>query len=149
MARIDDEIETSFPNNRARFITNLIYTSNWFQNGVSDFIKPFGISLQQFNMLRILRGAKDWVSMNEIKKLMIDKTPNTTRLANNLLQKKFVERQRSDVDRRIVYLKITNEGLDILKSIDNSDFNYMNYMDKISEEEAETISNILDRIREE
>lgn len=149
MARIDDEIETSFPNNRARFITNLIYTSNWFQNGVSDFIKPFGISLQQFNMLRILRGAKDWVSMNEIKKLMIDKTPNTTRLANNLLQKKFVERQRSDVDRRIVYLKITNEGLNILKSIDNSDFNYMNYMDKISEEEAETISNILDRIREE
>ncbi len=149
MARIDDEIETSFPNNRARFITNLIYTSNWFQNGVSDFIKPFGISLQQFNMLRILRGANDWVSMNEIKKLMIDKTPNTTRLANNLLQKEFVERQRSDVDRRIVYLKITNEGLDILKSIDNSDFNYMNYMDKISEEEAETISNILDRIREE
>lgn len=148
MARIDDEIKTNFPNSRSRFITNLIFTSNWFQNGVSDFLRPFGITIQQFNMLRILRGADAWMNMNEIKCLMIDKTPNMTRLANNLLKKQFVERKRSDMDRRMVYLKITQGGLKVLKAIDNDDFNYMNFMEKLTEEEAEAISNVLDRIRE-
>ena len=148
MAKIDDEVKTNFPNNRQRFITNMIFTSNWFQNGVSDFLKPFGISLQQFNVLRILRGAKDWVTMNEIKELMIDKTPNTTRLSDKLLKKGFVERKRSDVDRRIVYMNITEAGLELLESIDKSAYDYMNFMEKLTEEEAETMSNILDRMRE-
>ncbi len=148
MVRIDNEIKTNFQSNRQRFITNLIFTSNWFQNGVIGFLKPFGISLQQFNVLRILRGAKDWVSMNEIKELMIDKTPNTTRLSDKLLKKGYVERKRSDVDRRIVYMNITDSGLKLLQAIDDADYNYMNFMEKLTEEEAETMSNILDRIRE-
>ena len=148
MARIDDEIQTSFPNNRSRFITNMIFTSNWFQNGVSDFLKPFNITIQQFNVLRILRGAKDWLSMNEIKNLMIDKTPNTTRLANNLLDKKLIDRRRSETDRRIVYLKINDKGMALLKSIDDHDFNYMNFMEKLTEEEAKFCSSILDKLRE-
>lgn len=148
MARLDEEIQTTFPNSRSRFITNLIFTSNWFQNGVSDFLRPFDITLQQFNLLRILRGANDWRSMNEIKDLMIDKTPNMTRLANNLLKKELVERRRSDSDRRIVYLQITKKGFNLLKDIDDDDFNYMNFMEKLTEEEADTINEILDRIRE-
>ena len=148
MAKIDDEIKTKFVNDKHRFITNLIYTSTWFQNGFADFLRPFNLSSPQFNILRILRGAKDWVSMNDIKQLMMDKSPNATRLSDKLLEKEFVKRKRSEEDRRVVYLSITQKGLDLLEEIDHADNVFFNTaMDNFSEEEARMISDILDRIR--
>lgn len=148
MGRIDEEIKTRFKNNKQRFITNMIFTSNWFQSQVIEFLKPYQISLQQFNILRILRGADDWVSMNQIRELMIDKFPNTTRLSDKLLDKGLIERKRSEVDRRTVYLSITPKGLDLLKAIDNDEnTDYLNCMDRITEEEAKQFSEILDKLR--
>ena len=71
MASIDEEVKTRFENNRHRFVTNLMFTSSWISNLFIDFLKAYGISPQQFNILRILRGKKDWVNMNTIKELMI------------------------------------------------------------------------------
>lgn len=148
MATIDQEIKTEFQNEQHRFIANLMFTSNWFQNLFNDFLKPFDISSQQFNVLRILRGAKDWVTMNEIKSLMIEKAPNATRLSDKLLAKGLVERKRSEEDRRIVYLSITQKGLDLLTKIDEQQENKMyEAMGKVTEEEAKLISGVLDRIR--
>ena len=148
MAKIDQEIKTRFENNKHRFVTNLIFTANWFQSNFASFIKPFGISTQQFNVLRILRGAQNWVNMNDIKQLMIDKTPNTTRLSDKLLDKGYVERRRCDHDRRVVFLKITDRGLDLLSDIDKTDALYFHEsMDRISEEEAILFSDLLDNLR--
>lgn len=148
MAKIDDEIQAKFQNNKHRFMANLIYTSNWFRNLTADFLKPYGLSSQQFNILRILRGAKqEWVAMNDIKSLMVEKSPNATRLADKLLQANLIDRKRSSTDRRVVYLSISVKGLDVLKSIDEDNMEYLNFMDNITEEEAKIVSDIFDRLR--
>ncbi|CAM1341743.1 MarR family winged helix-turn-helix transcriptional regulator [Tenacibaculum amylolyticum] len=148
MASIDEEIKTNFANDKHRFVANLMFTSNWFKKQFIEFLKPYQISEQQFNILRILRGAKDWVSMNDIKSLMVDKFPNATRLSDKLLTKGLVERKRSETDRRIVFLSITEKGLELLKEIDESEnTSHMDFIEKITEEEARLFSDILDRMR--
>ena len=72
-----------FANDKQRFISNLVFTSSWFQNKVARWLKPFDLSLQQLNVLRILNGAGDWLTMTDIKARMVDKTPNTTRPARS------------------------------------------------------------------
>lgn len=148
MKTIDDILKTKFENDRHRFMTNLIYTSNCFQNSFIDFLKPYDLSPQQFNILRILRGAKNWVKMNKIKDLMIDKAPNTTRLSDKLLDKGLIERKRGEEDRRAVYLNITPKGLNLLKDIDEDNTGEQNdYFNRITEEEAKQFCKILDKFR--
>ena len=148
MGSIEKELEMKFANDKHRFITNLVFTSNWFQQLVAEFLKPYQLSLQQLNILRILRGAGDWVTMNDIKKLMIDKFPNATRLSDKLLEKGLIDRKRSETDRRIVYLTITKKGLDLVKEIeDDKDQKHLEFMSRITEEEARQVSLILDKAR--
>ena len=148
MATIDDILKTRFQNDVHRCIANLVYTSNTFQNEFVDFLKPYDLSPQQFNILRILRGANDWVTMNKIKNLMVDKAPNATRLSDKLLNKALIERKRGEEDRRAVYLNITQKGLDLLKEIDeNNNGEHVNYFSRITEEEARICSDILDKLR--
>ena len=106
------------------------------------------MSSPQFNILRILRGAKDWLSMNEVKKRMVEKSPNTTRLCDKLLEKGYIERTRSDTDRRIVSLKISDNGMQILKKVDElGENNPLIFFDNITQEEANTINDLLDKLR--
>lgn len=148
MGKIDDILKTKFMNDKHRFIANLVYTSNTFQANYDRFFKQFGISSQQYNVLRILKGAGDWVNMNDVKKLMIDKTPNTTRLSDKLLSKEYINRKRSESDRRVVFLEITSKGSQLLKEIDEADNSeQMMYLTRISDEEAQIMSNILDKMR--
>ena len=147
MAKIDEEIKGKFKNNKQRFIANLVFTSNWFRNLVGEHLKPYNISFQQLNILRILREAKDWISMNDLKNLMIEKSPNATRLSDKLIAKGFIERKRSEVDRRVVYLAITDNGIELLEAINTISDNYMEFMTRITEEEAKQVSDILDKIR--
>ena len=148
MRSIDDEIKTRFANNKQRFITNLIFTSNWFQNQFVEFLKPFKISQQQFNILRILRGAGKPLTMNDIKELMIDKFPNTTRISNKMIEKGLIKRERSENDRRIVYLSITKQGLELLEEIDKDNTTkHLACLDKLSDAEAKEFSHLLDKMR--
>ena len=147
MAKIDVEIKGKFENNKHRFIANLVFTSNWFRNLVGEHLKPYNISFQQLNILRILRGAEGWMSMNDLKDLMIEKSPNATRLADKLIVKGFIERKRSEADRRVVYLAITDKGIELLETINNISGNYMEFTSRITEGEAKLVSDILDKIR--
>ncbi len=148
MASIDDDTKTNFANDKHRFAANVIYTSNWIKNQFYEFIKPFGLSSPQFNILRILRGAKDWVNMNDIKSRMVEKSPNTTRLCDKLLEKGLVERRRSEKDRRLVFLKISEQGLQLLKEIDeHDDGSHMSFFNNINDDEAKVVSQILDKLR--
>lgn len=148
MATIDEVLKTKFTNEKYRFISNLVYTANTFQANYDRFFRTFDISLQQFNVLRILKGAGDWKNMNDVKNLMIDKTPNTTRLSDKLLQKGYIDRKRSEEDRRVVHVKITTKGLaflDEIEAADNSE--QMKPLERITEEEAKIMSQILDKMR--
>lgn len=147
MSKIDEDLKTKFQSDRHRLLANVIFTSNMIRSDFNDFIAPFGLSSQQYNILRILRGAGKEVSMNDIKKLMIDKSPHTTRLTTKLLDKGYVARHRDEKDRRIVLVNITEKGLALLAEIDKADVNQVKYESRVTEEEARIASAILEKLR--
>jgi len=148
MASIEKEVNSSLKDDKQRFVVNLMYTSGWIRNMFSEFIKPFDLSSPQFNILRILRGEGDWLAMNVVKERMIEKSPNATRLADKLISKNLIERQRSDSDRRVVFVKITANGLELLATIDKKDnTQFESLIDRITPEEAKQFSAILDKMR--
>lgn len=114
-------------------------------------MNQFGLSMPQFNILRILRGSNKAISVNTIKDRMVEKSPNTTRLMDKLLDKGLIERERCEEDRRVVYVKISQKGLELLVVIDNvfqnEDQNSDMIPTSLSEEEAEQLSSLLDKIR--
>ncbi|MFC4268800.1 MarR family winged helix-turn-helix transcriptional regulator [Polaribacter marinivivus] len=145
MGDISKDIKSSFKSNKVKALINIKYTSNWLNSKENDFFKPYGISPQQYNILRILRGAKERVKVQIVKDRMIERAPNATRLMDKLCDKKLIERERCEDDRRVVYVKITNQGLELLKMIDEN--KNLSFLEKLTEEEAITLSNLLDKIR--
>jgi DNA-binding MarR family transcriptional regulator len=148
MAEIGEEIKSQFMNERHRFITNVIYTANWIQARFTEQLKPFDLSSQQFNILRILRGAKDWVSMSEVKERMIERASNATRLSDKLLDKGLVDRQRGEEDKRVIYLHITQKGLGLLAELDKA-FENPDWQVglEVTEEEATVANKVVEKLR--
>ena len=111
-------------------------------------MSEFGLSMAQFNILRILRGAKETISVNTVKNRMLEKSPNTTRLMDKLIEKGFITRVRCEEDRRVVYVRISDTGLELLARIDvalaDDDLTTCNLSDK----EANLLSDLLDKVRE-
>ena len=149
MPSISEEIKSSFENERQKAIVNILFTGSWLKNKHAELIKPYDISTQQYNILRILRGAKnEQLTMQTVKSRMLEKSPNTTRLTDRLLSKKLIERKRSENDRRVVYVKITQKGLDLLAELDENEMKDFQVMQKnLSEEEGTQLSNLLDKLR--
>lgn len=145
MGDISKDIKSSFKNNKIKALINIKYTSNWLTSKENHFFKPYAISPQQYNILRILRGAKDRVKVQVVKDRMIERSPNATRLMDKLCDKKLIERERCENDRRVVYVRITNEGLELLKSIDEN--KSVSFLENLTEEEAAFLSDLLDKIR--
>lgn len=133
---------------KMQFVADLGRTSAWIEKRYTDFLKPYGISTQQFNILRVLRSANDWLAMHKINELMIIKSPNITRLADKLVTKTLIKRDRSVEDRRIVYVQITSKGKKLLDQIDiQHEGELSDYMDSFTVQEAVLMRKILKRIR--
>ncbi|SDR79493.1 DNA-binding transcriptional regulator, MarR family [Polaribacter sp. KT25b] len=145
MGDISKDINSKFDSNKVKALINIKYTSNWLNSKENEFFKPYGISPQQFNILRILRGAKDKIKVQIVKDRMIERAPNATRLMDKLCDKNLIERERCEADRRVVYVRITNQGLELLSTIDDN--KNISFLDNLSDEEAATLSNLLDKIR--
>jgi len=145
MGDISKDINSKFANNRIKALLNILYTANWIEGFQNEFFKPYGISPQQFNILRILNGAGEPVNVQIIKDRMIERSPNATRLMDKLCAKNYIERLPCDHDRRVVKIAITKEGKALLESIPNN-FN-KNLLKNLNEDEAEQLSNLLDKMR--
>ncbi|WP_136481177.1 MarR family winged helix-turn-helix transcriptional regulator [Cognatitamlana onchidii] len=145
MGDISKDINSKFANNKIKALLNIIYTANWISSIQNEFFKPFGISPQQFNILRILRGGGKPLKVQTIKERMIERAPNATRLMDKLCDKGLINRLPCPEDRRVVHIEITASGLQLLKDIDA---NYKNdLLDKLTDKEAEILSDLLDKIR--
>jgi Transcriptional regulators len=145
MGDISKDTNSTFTSNKVKALVNLKYTSNWLNSVENNFFKPYGISPQQYNILRILRGAKQEIKVQVVKERMIERAPNATRLMDKLFDKNLIERIRCEHDRRVVYVKITKRGLDLLATIDtNKNFGFL---DKLTDKEAELLSSLLDKMR--
>jgi DNA-binding MarR family transcriptional regulator len=145
MGDIGKELNSKFPNEWVKALINLQYTSHWFDSIGAELLQPFKISIQQYNILRILRGAGKAITVNTVKERMIQKSPNATRLMDKLCDKKLIDRMRCDNDRRVVYAKITDKGLDLLEKVKFDNFELQ--MRKISEAEAKQLNELLNKIR--
>ncbi|MEW4925003.1 MarR family transcriptional regulator [Algibacter sp. 2305UL17-15] len=145
MGDLSKDINSTFANNRVKALLNIIYTANWITSHQNEFFKSFGISPQQYNILRILKGADEPLNVQTIKDRMLERSPNATRLMDKLCAKKYIERCPSEQDRRVVKIAITKEGKTFLDAIPNN-FN-RELVKNLNEEEAEQLSHLLDKMR--
>ena len=112
--KIDDILQTKFKSPQQKAIINIRFTSKFLGNTQQNLMNQYDLTIPQFNILRILRGAGDAINVNTVKDRMIEKSPNTTRLMDKLIDKGLIERIRCEKDRRVVYVKISENGLAIL-----------------------------------
>lgn len=145
MADLAKEINSTFENERIKALLNIKYTAGWLDQMGTELLKPYKISEQQYNILRILRGAGEAITVNEVKERMIQKSPNATRLMDKLCDKKLIERTRCENDRRVVFIKITRKGMVLLEKINLKELH--DHLNVLSEEEAKILNTLLDKIR--
>lgn len=145
MGDISKDINSKFINSKVKALINVLYTSNWITSFQNEFFKSYGISPQQFNILKILNGAKEPLKVQVIKDRMIDRSPNATRLMDKLCEKELIGRIPSHHDRRVVHIVITEKGEQLLNSIPDG-FND-ELVKNITEEEAQMLSDLLDKMR--
>lgn len=116
---IEEVIQTKELPLSRKLSINLLLTASWATEVLHDALKPFELSLQQFNVLRILRGQnQEPANLSTINNRMVTKMSNTTRLIDKLITKGYVERTICPTNRRKVEIVITKEGLKILAEID-------------------------------
>ena len=146
MAEFSKEINSKFPNDRIKALLNIKFTANYLDTIGAEILKPYNISEQQYNILRILRGANDKITVTTVKDRMVQKSPNSTRLMDKLCDKKLIDRSRCENDRRVVFVKINEKGLALLDVIKIDTLEIC--MNSISNEEAVLLNSLLDKIRE-
>ena len=144
MAGIGKELQSTFQSEQQKAMLNVLFTANWFRTIQTSFFKPFGISMQQYNILRILRGSKDPMKMQSVKGRMIDRAPNATRLTDKLITKGLVIRERGNTDKREILVRISPKGMDLLARIDTADHGSALFPVKLNDADAGTLNRILD-----
>ena len=146
--KIEDEIkQKKFSSAHQKAVINLIFTSNWLINRQQNYFKPFGITGQQFNVLRILKGQyPNSISAKEIKSRMLDKNSDISRMLDRLIAKNLIEKKSCPKDKRATDVTITQAGLQLLKEISLRQKDIDQVL-SLSETEAEQLSNLLDKSR--
>ena len=146
--KIEERVQANFSSDQQKAIINLRITSNVIAAYQQQFMDRFDLTMPQFNILRILRGAKGPINVNTVKDRMIERSPNTTRLMDKLIDKGLIERIRCEEDRRVVYVNISDFGQGLLSQIDETpDFSILTHP-AISDQEATQLSDLLDKLRE-
>jgi DNA-binding MarR family transcriptional regulator len=147
--KLEQEIgQKEFKNEVQRMILNIVYTSNWLQYIISDNLKQFDITVQQFNILRILRGQHpNPARMHLLQERMLDKMSNASRLIERLRKKGLVIRKICRNDRRAVDVKITDKGLFLLKELDLIENEWQSRFNKLDKNDINKLNLILDNLR--
>ncbi len=146
---IGEEIkQEKFQNEYHKMMINLLFTGGWLNSRNASQLKPYGISPQQFNILRILRGQHPKpATVNLLIDRMLDKNSNASRLVEKLRLKKLLERATCVEDRRAVNVAITKAGLDLLEKLDAEEEKWKKDMMILSEDEARQLNFLLDKLR--
>jgi DNA-binding MarR family transcriptional regulator len=144
----DIKQQKPFKSAHQKAVVNIMYTSNWMNSEQQGLLKPFELSPQQYNVLRILRGQyPNPITVNGIIERMLDKMSNASRLVDKLLLKGYVSRCDNATDRRACDIRITEIGFYILQQIDEIQFNWESSKQFLTDVEAETLSRLLDKLR--
>lgn len=141
--------QKNFRNEFQKSVINLIYTYNWISERSKTFLDKFDITSQQFNILRILRGAGDPLSTLQIRQRMLDRMSDTSRIVDRLLKKGLVEKVVCKTDKRLVDVTISEKGSRLLEKLDKYQDEMDGIVKNLSEPEAQMLNTLLDKIRED
>lgn len=141
--------QANFKSPYSKAVINILYTNNWLQSLQVEIFKPFDLTLQQYNVLRILRGQHpNPITVIAIIERMLDKMSNASRLVDKLLVKELVVRKLCPHDRRAVDVTITEKGLNLLKELDTLQNQWESKLHGLTENEALQLSTLLDKMRQ-
>lgn len=146
---IDQDIRQSkFRSEYQKAAVNLLYTYGWITERTRELFASEDITPQQFNILRILRGSHPQpLSTLQIRERMLDKMSDTSRIVDRLITKGLVKKGTCKSDRRLVDVMITDKGKKMLERLDERQDELDNIMGNLTEKEATTLSELLDKIR--
>lgn len=148
--RLEDAIQQpTFRSSHERAHINIIYTASFLSQQTTQVLRPHDISMQQFNILRILRGMKGQAAtVKLLTERMLDKMSNASRLVEKLKQKGFVVRRECESDRRQVDIFITESGNTVVEQASVAlDEKMQQFLGNITAEEASELSGLLDKLR--
>jgi DNA-binding MarR family transcriptional regulator len=148
--KLEDEIQQKkFKSIQHKLMLNLVYTTNWITSRQGSFFKDSGITSQQYNVLRILRGQHpNPCSIKLIKERMLDRMSDASRIVDKLNNKKLLMRRECPNDRRSVDVVITEKGLELLKSLDHVDDIAVQTLKSLTPDEVNTLNDLLDKLRD-
>ncbi|NBT07501.1 MAG: MarR family transcriptional regulator [Chitinophagia bacterium] len=141
--------QTNFRNEFQKMGINIIYTANWLNEKIGQILSTEDITQQQYNILRILRGSDVPLSTLKIRERMLDKMSDTSRIVDRLIVKGLVEKTACIKDKRLVDITVTKKGLQLLEKLDALNEHIDSILKGVSEKEANTINQILDKLRED
>jgi DNA-binding MarR family transcriptional regulator len=146
---IEQEIhQHKFKNDFEKLAVNVLYTGSWLHHLNTKRLKAFGLTPEQYNVLRILRGYHPQPMMlSEIACRMIDRSSNATRLVEKLRVKKLIKREICGHNRRQVDISITGKGLQVLGEVDVESERWESRLKSLSKAEARTLNVLLDKLR--
>jgi MarR family transcriptional regulator, 2-MHQ and catechol-resistance regulon repressor len=140
--------QKTFRNARQKAMINLLFTYGWAIERIKNFVSKEDITHQQYNILRILRGAHPKpLSTLQIRERMLDKMSDTSRIVDRLIVKDLVQKSTCTTDKRLVDVLITEKGQELLKRLDDVSSEMDAVMENLSEEEAAQLSSLLDKLR--
>jgi DNA-binding MarR family transcriptional regulator len=142
-----DISQAKFRSEYQKATINLIYTFNWMNERIKTMLDQYDITPQQFNILRILRGAGMPISTLQIRQRMLDKMSDTSRIVDRLLKKELVQKVVCEDDRRLVDVTISKNGMQLLDRIDAHQDDMDSVFKNLNEEQAITLNKLLDTIR--
>lgn len=147
--RIEDEIkQKDFKDDYRRLLVNLLFTNNWVNQQLMPFFRRHSLTLQQHNVLSILRGQHpEPVCFGDIQCRMVDRSSNVTRLIDKLIEKGFVTREICQANRRMIEVRLTEAGLQKMKEVDEDFSELYARFHNLNREEAVLVSNMLDKLR--
>lgn len=147
--KLEQEIQQKkFKNPEQKLAINLIYSSNWLNGHHHSLFQNTDITIQQFNVLRILRGQYPKpCNIKLIKERMLDRMSDASRIVDKLYKKGLLSRQECPNDRRNVDILITQQGLELLKQLDQIDDKAADLFKTLTANEINQLNNLLDKMR--
>jgi DNA-binding MarR family transcriptional regulator len=145
---IDKDInQRKFRNEQQKGVVNIIFTYNWMTEKLKTIFERGGLTMQQFNILRILRGSEKPLSTLEIRERMLDKMSDTSRIVDRLVIKELAKKVVCKTDKRLVDITITEKGKKVLEKLDKYQAELDGILGGITTTEAKTLNKLLDKIR--
>jgi DNA-binding MarR family transcriptional regulator len=147
--KLEDEIsQNKFRNEYHKAALNIIFTYGWVRGNQEKILKPGGITMQQFNILRILRGQHPKpANIKLIRERMLDRMSDCSRIVEKLRVKGLIKRSICPIDRRHVDVIITKKGLDLLAKLDPITEEADKYFENLNEKEISQLNYLLDKLR--